>query len=134
MDTIYYINKITVGSVDKDFFEEYMQDKVVANLEDLTDDTILILNEEQTIFFQKYADLLIDDPISTYYMKTPSDDILNEEVRRKREAEYKSTTDSLYMAYIKYKEFGKEEEATAAYNKWKQAVLEVGEANPYITE
>ena len=32
------------------------------------------------------------------------------------------------------KEFGEDEAAAKAYNEWKQAVLEIEEANPYITE
>ena len=134
METIYFIDANSVGSVEKTFFDSFMQSSVVNDIEELKGDAILLLNNEQIEFFQKYSEQLSGDPLSVYYMKAPSIETLNEDIRKKREKAYQNTTDSLYMSYVKYKEFGDTEKATEAYNKWKQAVTEIGEANPYITE
>ena len=79
-------------------------------------------------------DDVVDDPMAVYYMKTPAKSSQNERIRKIRENTYISKSDPLYMAYIKYKEFGEDEAAAKAYNEWKQAVLEIEEANTYITE
>lgn len=130
MDT-FYINKHSVGSVDSEFLNEFMLDKVVDSIDELQDDKILLLNDEQVKYFQANPERLIDDPISVFYMKPIPPETLNEEIRKKRESLYQTYTDSLYMAYIKYKEFGDTDAAEEAYNKWKQAVLDIENTNPY---
>lgn len=132
---IYYITKNNVGSIDETFFRNYLSDKEVFSLEDLTDDDhFLLLNEDQSKFYLKYMDDVVDDPIAVYNMIPPAKSFQNERIRKIRENAYINKSDALYMAYIKYKEFGEEEAATIAYNKWKQAVLDIENANPYITE
>ena len=73
-------------------------------------------------------------PFAVYNMRTPDITLINERIKKERENKYIAKTDKLYMAYIKYKEFGENEAAAKAYNEWKQAVLDIEEANPYITE
>ena len=132
---LYYITKNGVGSIDADFIKTYLSDKEVKSLEELTeDDRYLFLNDDQRDFYIKYMDEVVDDPMAVYYMKTPVKSSQNERIRKIRENTYISKSDPLYMAYIKYKEFGEDEAAAKAYNEWKQAVLEIEEANPYITE
>ena len=44
---------------------------------------------------------------------------------------YNTSTDRLYMAYVKYREFGEEEKAAAAYQEWREAVEKIKQDNPY---
>lgn len=57
--------------------------------------------------------------------------IVNEEIRKRRENLYNTSTDRLYMAYVKYREFGEEEKAAAAYQEWREAVEKIKQDNPY---
>ena len=95
---------------------------------------MFLLNEEQSAFYLKYADYVVDDPMAVYNLRTPNLDLINGRIKKVREDKYVSKSDKLYMAYVKYKEFGDEVAAAKAYQDWKQAVLEIEEANPYITE
>ena len=132
---VYYITRNSAGVIDKDFLYNYLADKIVSSLDELDDDDkMLLLNEEQSAFYLKYADCVVDDPFAVYNMRTPDITLINERIKKERENKYIAKTDKLYMAYIKYKEFGEDEAAAKAYNEWKQAVLEIEEANPYITE
>lgn len=132
---VYYITRNSAGVIDKDFLYNYLADKIVSSLDELDDDDkMLLLNEEQSAFYLKYADYVVDDPLAVYSMRTPDVSLINEHIKKERERKYIAKTDKLYMAYVKYKEFGETELAAEAYNKWKQAVLEIEEANPYITE
>lgn len=132
---VYYITRNSAGVIDKDFLYNYLADKIVSSLDELDDDNkMLLLNEEQSAFYLKYADYVVDDPFAVYNMRTPNITLINERIKKERENKYIAKTDKLYMAYIKYKEFGEDEAAAKAYNEWKQAVLEIEEANPYITE
>lgn len=132
---VYYITRNSAGAIDKDFLYAHLSDKIVSSIDELTDDDkMLILNEEQSTFYLKYADYVVDDPMAVYNLRTPNLELINSRIKKVRENEYVSKSDKLYMAYLKYKEFGDEATAAKAYQDWKQAVLEIEEANPYITE
>lgn len=132
---VYYITKNSAGAIDKDFLYEHLEDQIVSSFDELVDDSkMLLLNEEQSAFYLKYADYVVDDPFAVYNMHAPDTTLINDRIKKERENKYIAKTDRLYMAYIKYKEFGEDEAAAKAYNEWKQAVLEIEEANPYITK
>lgn len=132
---VYYITKNSAGAIDKDFLYEHLEDQIVSSFDELVDDSkMLLLNEEQSAFYLKYADYVVDDPFAVYNMHAPDTTLINDRIKKERENKYIAKTDRLYMAYIKYKEFGEDEAAAKAYNEWKQAVLEIEEANPYIAK
>lgn len=132
---VYYITRNSAGAINKDFLYNYLADKIVTSVDELTDDDkMFLLNEEQSAFYLKYADYVVDDPMAIYNLRTPNLDLINNHIKKVREDKYVSKSDKLYMAYVKYKEFGDETAAAKAYQDWKQAVLEIEEANPYITE
>lgn len=132
---LYYITRNAVGSMEDAFLYEHFSDRIVSSLEELTDDDkMILLNESQTALFSKYADYLVEKPFDVYNMIAPSLETINTKIRKKRESKYAAETDRLYMAYVKYKEFGDEIAAAEAYNEWRTAVQNVKEANPYITE
>lgn len=93
----------------------------------------IIPTEEQIQFYiDHFSENLTPDRL--FYMNAKSVEELNEEIRIAREIAYKAKSDPLYMAYLKYKAFGDEEKATVALDIWKQAVKEIEEEHPYITE
>ena len=68
---------------------------------------------------------------NAFYMIPKDTTIVNEEIRKRRENLYNTSTDRLYMAYVKYREFGEEEKAAAAYQEWREAVEKIKQDNPY---
>ena len=71
------------------------------------------------------------DLYNAFYMIPKDTTIVNEEIRKRRENLYNTSTDRLYMAYVKYREFGEEEKAAAAYQEWREAVEKIKQDNPY---
>ena len=86
-------------------------------------------SEEQIIFNLANPGL---DAYGAFYMIAPTTEELNEEIRKQRQNLYVANTDKLYMAYIRYKEFGEEEKAQKAYEEWKSAVQNIDKTTPYI--
>lgn len=72
------------------------------------------------------------DAYGAFYMIAPTTEELNEEIRKQRQKLYVANTDKLYMAYVRYKEFGEEEKAQKAYKEWKSAVQNIDVTTPYI--
>lgn len=71
------------------------------------------------------------DLYNAFYMIPKDTAVVNEEIRKHRENLYNTSTDRLYMAYVKYREFGEEEKAAAAYQEWREAVEKIKQDNPY---
>ena len=71
------------------------------------------------------------DLYNAFYMIPRDTAVVNEEIRKRRENLYNTSTDRLYMAYVKYREFGEEEKAAAAYQEWREAVEKIKQDNPY---
>ena len=58
----------------------------------------------------------------------------NASIRREREMAYRRESDSLYMAFAKYSEFGETEKAATAKAAWLAKIQEIDMRLPYVTE
>lgn len=87
--------------------------------------------EQQLEFYSLHKDENYDLYHQFYMIELPMEE-LNEKIRKNREMKYSAQSDKLYMAYIKYKEFGEIEKAEEAYHKWKEMVLNIEKTNPYF--
>lgn len=114
----------------QDWYNELRDDQFTTDYDEVKNNGLyMIPSQEQIDFNIAHPNLEL---YNAFYMIPKDTEDVNEEIRKQREALYLSTTDRLYMSYVKYKEFGETEKAEQAYREWKNAVLNVEETNPYL--
>lgn len=114
----------------QDWYYELRDDQFTTDYDKVKNDGLYMFpSQEQIDFNIAHPNLEL---YNAFYMIPKDTEDVNEEIRKQREALYLSTTDRLYMSYVKYKEFGETEKAEQAYQEWKNAVLNVEETNPYL--
>lgn len=120
-DTSYWYNKFKdiyiVDSLDKLVNENFYYELTGDMLE------FYLSNKEKNLSYQDIVNMIVPDNYVS---------VRNEEIKNAREDAYKTQSDSLYMAYVKYTALGQDEKASEAYNQWIAKVKEIEEANPYI--
>ena len=113
----------------EEWYENLREDQFTTDYDELKNGLYMYPSQQQIEFNLQNPGLNIHD---AFYMISKSNEEINEEIREQRSTLYSSKTDKLYMAYIKYKEFGELDKAEEAYQIWKTAVLDIEITNPYI--
>lgn len=112
----------------EDWYKELKESEFVDSYEGLLQGGYMHPSNEQIEFNLANPNL---DLYNAFYMIPKDTAVVNEEIRKHRENLYNTSTDRLYMAYVKYREFGEEEKAAAAYQEWREAVEKIKQDNPY---
>lgn len=115
----------------KDWYLEMPATSFTEDYDGILSGKYLVLTGERLDFYKAHPNLSADH---IFYMTIPSIEVENEQIRQQRENAYKANSDSIYMAYIKYKEFGELDKAEEKYNEWKAAVVAIDQKYPYIVE
>lgn len=111
-------------------FEKEIAEYIGTTIEDIENDKVVKLNDEQIAFLSTHKNLPYKDIINM--TEPPLEDKVNE-VKETREKAYVEQSDSLYMAYLKYKDLGQEEKAKEAHDLWLSKINEISNNNPYPT-
>lgn len=132
-EIVIYLSKDGNFIISKDneqTFDEENISNIGSTLEDIENGMIVKLNNEQISFLNNHPNLSYD---KIFNMVESTIEERIESVRKIREELYKKESDPIYMAYIKYKEFGEEEKALAEYKRWSDKINEIDINNPYPT-
>jgi len=114
-----------------DWYNNLKPETITNRYDELANGKYMPLTEEQIAFhlFHPHYDLY-----HSFYMLPIPIEEQNNEIRKRRENLYLHQSDPLYMSYVKYKEFGDNAKAEAAYKTWQDKVEEIELKNPYLSE
>nr|DAI43348.1 MAG TPA: hypothetical protein [Caudoviricetes sp.] len=127
-EKIYLLCSSGMIEAPEDWYKGLKESEFVDSYEGLLQGGYMHPSSEQIEFNLANPNL---DLYNAFYMIPKDTAVVNEEIRKHRENLYNTSTDRLYMAYVKYREFGEEEKAAAAYQEWREAVEKIKQDNPY---
>lgn len=119
--------KIYIADQDIESWESRNPNSFGYTIEDIEDGKLVKLNSEQIEFMLNNSDATY---VEIFKAKLDISKKI-EKIREKREYLYKKYSDSLYMAYLKYKELGMENKAIETKNKWMDMIKSIKSENPY---
>ena len=119
--------KIYVTDPDIRSWEDKNSNLLGYTIEDIENGKLVKLNSKQVEFMINNLNATYAEIINTKL------DISKtiKQIEKKREELYKKHSDSLYMAYLKYKELGMESRAAEAKSKWMDSIKKIELENPY---
>jgi hypothetical protein len=130
-NNIYIFDGAGVLEVPSEWYNGLKPEAVTDNYSELDEGKYMSLSEEQIDFYLAHPNY---DLYHLYHMIPIPVETLNMEIEKTRKGLYTAQSDSLYMSYLKYREFGNQGKADSAYAAWKEKLKEIEEKNPYLTE
>jgi len=108
---------------------EYIFDDIKPGqtLDDLENGKIILLNEDQSVFYYKNPDCSHQE----IFLMKKNPELEIERIRKKREQLYEKESDHFYIAYQKYLIQGNMEKAEQQKQKWLDKIEEIKLNNPY---
>lgn len=131
-ESIYYLSESGVFEITPEMIPSVQEDEVY-DISEVQGEKCIKLSDEQLLFFKLHRGEGLSH-VQIYNMEPNTLEERKDKVSKKRESLYKSVTDPLYIAYVKYTTLGEVEKAEAKHQEWLDKLQEIKDNNPYPTE